>query len=138
MKDRIVFFGLGVLISTLAVIAINVSNQSAHSREEISVFDSVIIKGQLLVEGQLSVGDGENQILLKNTNDGSNIILKSNDSSVSIVTNKQHSAIIITPNIEDFKNNGASLISGKRANGTTDTYFRLADDDGLKIIETDK
>lgn len=135
MKDKITYLVAGLLIATIIMLIANkTSSVIAHNENE--VFNNLVIKGTL------TVGEGNNKIILKNDSN-SEIIIQSNKTAISIKASPNESVIVLIPDITETKNmdrripSSIGIISEKN-NGITKSDITVVDSKGITQIRTDK
>lgn len=109
-----------IVDKTNSVIAIN----------ENEIFENVIIKGTL------TVGEGENKIILKN--DGkSEIIIQSRKTGISISSSPKDAHILLIPDASNKDDLDAIMISAKENKlGRIQSDITLIDERGVRQIKT--
>ena len=130
MRDKILFLIIGILITSLTISIVKFPT-NLNADENIKTFESVKIKGSL------TIGEGENQILLKSNNDRCDILILSKESAVSISAKPDTSTLLLLGDIKELEGNlkGIMLNSDVSTN-KHDAFIRIKDDKGEKYLNS--
>lgn len=134
MKDKIVYFSIGAVVVVFSVIMIDLiagKPTTAQMDFKNPIFDSVMIKGKLIV------GNKENYILLEGDKEKTNLIIDSKGSAVLILTTSEGSSISLSKSINGIPEMGAVLQQNQKAFGDLESSLMLLEKNGKgKVIRS--
>ena len=130
MRDKIIYLVLGIIIASLSISIAKINTPNIEADDGEQIFESVTIKGKL------TIGEGQNQIILQSKDDGCQVIVIAERSGVAIIANPDHASLLVSKELGDKNLIGILLNSLKTEGGNHDTIIRLKDGKGEKTIET--
>ncbi len=133
MKDKIVFFILGMLVITAVIITERVNSPVAQV--DTQVFENVLIRGKLIIE------DGDNRITLENKDGASNIIIDSKGCGIALSAKEDNATVLVINDIQDKGKLGipkgiALYTTRDQATNEKGSLIYMQDDKGMKISTT--
>lgn len=134
MKDKIVFFILGMLVIVIVLVITNTVNNPV-AQVDTQAFENVIIKGKLII------GNKDNNITLENKDGSSQIIISTSGCGIALTADDENALVILSNEkiVENIKGlpDGISLFTSKdRKIGQSNSLIYLTDDKGKKIMRS--
>lgn len=134
MKDKIVYFSIGAVVVVFSVIMIDLIAEKPTTAQmdfKNPIFDSVMIKGKLIV------GNKENYIMLEGDKEKTNLIIDSKGSTILILTTSEGSSISLSKSINGIPEMGAILQQNQKAFGDLESSLMLLEKNGKgKVIRS--